>query len=68
MTTTLVFYGDSRAADWPPPDFLEFTFINRGVGGQTSAEALAYVDHTFAELKPQIIILMKKMNMQKLKH
>ena len=57
MNKTVVFYGDSRAADWPPPDMPELTFINRGIGGQTSAEALTYVEHTFADLNPQIIIV-----------
>ena len=56
MNKTIIFYGDSRAADWPPPELPQFSFINRGVGGQTSAEALAYVDHTLAGLLPQIVV------------
>ena len=57
MNRTVVFYGDSRAADWPPPELPQFTFINRGVGGQTSAEALAVVDRTLTGLHPQIVVV-----------
>lgn len=52
-----LFYGDSRAADWPLPALPQFTFVNRGAGGQTSAEALAYVDQAFAGLHPQTVIV-----------
>ncbi len=52
-----LFYGDSRAADWPSPELPQFSFINRGIGGQTSAEALAYVDQALAGLQPQIVVV-----------
>ena len=57
MNNTVVFYGDSRAADWPPPALPQFTFINRGVGGQTSAEAVALVNHVLVGLRPQIVVV-----------
>jgi len=55
MNPTIIFYGDSRAANWPPPELPHFSFINRGVGGQTSAEALAVVDYALAGLRPQMV-------------
>ncbi|MBN1993201.1 MAG: SGNH/GDSL hydrolase family protein [Anaerolineae bacterium] len=53
----VVFFGDSRAADWPPPDMPQFNFANRGVGGQTSAEALFYFESEVKPLRPQVVIL-----------
>jgi len=57
MNPTILFYGDSRAADWPPPELPQFSFINRGVGGQTSVEALAVVDRALAGLRPRIVVV-----------
>jgi len=57
MNKTIVFYGDSRAADWSSPELPQISFINRGVGGQTSAEALVYVDRALAGLQPQIVVV-----------
>ena len=37
----IVFFGDSRAAEWSPPDQIKnATFLNRGVGAQTTAQIL----------------------------
>jgi len=33
---TVVFFGDSRAASWPAPGLPQFTFVNRGIDGETS--------------------------------
>ncbi len=57
MTQTLLFYGDSRAADWPAPDVPGYAVVNRGVGGQTSAEAVAYLDSALAGLQPNIVVV-----------
>lgn len=57
MKKIIVFYGDSRAADWLPPELPQYTFINRGVGGQTSAEAVAYLGHALAGLRPQVVVV-----------
>src|SRR5437870_3849107 len=42
---TVVFFGDSRAAQWPAPELAGFTFANRGIGAQTSAQALQRFDY-----------------------
>ena len=54
---TVLFYGDSRAADWPPPDLSDFLFVNRGVPGQTSTEALRRWVSYGAPLHPDIVVL-----------
>lgn len=54
----VVFFGDSRAFEWPdPPDLDGFTFVNRGIGAQTSAQVAARFDAHVAPLQPQIVIL-----------
>jgi lysophospholipase L1-like esterase len=53
----VIFFGDSRAADWPSPDLPQFTFINRGTGGQTSTEALLYFETAVEPLRPRIVVL-----------
>ncbi|MCL4298444.1 MAG: SGNH/GDSL hydrolase family protein [Anaerolineae bacterium] len=54
---TVLFYGDSRAADWPPPDLPGFIFANRGTPGQTSTEALRRWATYGAPLHPDIVVL-----------
>src|SRR5262249_25150075 len=35
----VVFFGDSRAVQWPvPPSLEQFTFVNRGIGAQTTVQ------------------------------
>ncbi|HEX9074391.1 MAG TPA: GDSL-type esterase/lipase family protein, partial [Anaerolineae bacterium] len=54
----VVFFGDSRAADWPAPPQLEnITFINRGIGNQTSAQALGRLPHHVIPLKPDVVLI-----------
>lgn len=54
----VVFFGDSRAADWVAPSGLgQFQFINRGIGAQTSAQVVERFDEHIVPLQPQIIIL-----------
>ncbi len=54
---TVLFYGDSRAADWPPPDLPDFLFVNRGVPGQTSTEALRRWTAYGAPVRPDVVVL-----------
>jgi lysophospholipase L1-like esterase len=54
---TVLFYGDSRAADWPPPDLPDILFVNRGVPGQTSTEALRRWPVYGAPVRPDIVVL-----------
>ena len=56
--TRVVFFGDSRAYSWIFPSRLNrFQFINRGIGAQTSAQAIErFADHV-EPLNPQVIIV-----------
>lgn len=55
---TAVFFGDSRAEQWPNPDGLEqIQFVNRGIGAQTSAQIHGRMQAHLRPLQPDIIIL-----------
>ena len=59
----IVFFGDSRAANWPAPDQIEnVTFINRGIGNQTTAQLLGRFQAHVTPLHPQIIVLQAGIN------
>lgn len=60
--TTVVFFGDSRAASWPSPDLDRFIFFNRGIGGQTSAQVAQRFGQHVTPLDPQIIVLQVGIN------
>lgn len=60
--TLVVFFGDSRAANWPPPNLAGFKFINRGVGAQTSAQTLYRFDEHVKSLHPPIVVLQVGIN------
>jgi lysophospholipase L1-like esterase len=53
----VVFFGDSHAAQWPTPNLKSFTFINRGIGAQTTAQVLARFDAHVALLHPHIVVV-----------
>ncbi len=59
---TVVFYGDSRAAQWTNPNIEGFTFINRGIGNQTTIQILHRFETHIAPLQPDIIILQAGVN------
>lgn len=60
---TVVFFGDSRAAQWPNPTRLDnYRFINRGIGSQTSVQATARFQQHVAPLKPDLIIVQMCIN------
>ena len=59
----VMFFGDSRAADWPAPDQVKnVTFVNRGIGNQTTAQLLGRFQTHVTPLHPQIIILQAGIN------
>lgn len=61
--TKIVFFGDSRAQDWPiPPEWSAFTVANRGIGGQTSAQVAERFALHVAPLKPEVLILQVGIN------
>jgi lysophospholipase L1-like esterase len=53
----VVFYGDSRAAQWVSPNIEGFTFINRGIGNQTSAQVLLRFEEHIQPIQPDVIVL-----------
>lgn len=53
----VVFYGDSRAAQWVALQTDDYTFINRGIGNQTSAQVLLRFEEHIQPLQPDVIIL-----------
>lgn len=63
----LMFYGDSRAFAWPAVDgFPDLHVINRGIGGQTSAEVLMRFPYHVVPYKPDVIVLQVCVNELKL--
>jgi lysophospholipase L1-like esterase len=60
---TAVFFGDSRAAQWPAPDGLpDIHFVNRGIGAQTSAQIVERFDEHVRPLQPDILIVQMCIN------
>ncbi len=58
----VVFFGDSRAEAWTPPDLSGWEFVNRGIGGQTTAQVLGRFAAHVVPLKPQVIVLQVGIN------
>ena len=59
----IVFFGDSRAAQWTAPSQIKnVTFINRGIGNQTTAQILGRFEAHVKPLHPQIIVLQAGIN------
>lgn len=54
----IVFFGDSRAQQWPVPEGLpEFEFVNRGIGSQTSAQVALRFDAHVRPLGPDVLVV-----------
>ncbi len=53
----VIFFGDSRAEQWPVPDDPAFQFVNRGIGGETSAQTLGRFAAQVAPLHPDVVVL-----------
>jgi lysophospholipase L1-like esterase len=59
----ILFFGDSRAAEWTTPNQIKNgTFVNRGIGNQTTAQILGRFQAHVTPLHPQIIILQAGIN------
>lgn len=62
-TRLAVFFGDSRAEQWPAPEGLPgFAFANRGIGGQSSAQVLLRFGAHITPLKPDLLIVQVGIN------
>lgn len=53
----VVFFGDSRAAEWPDPSIDGFEFINRGIGAQTSVQVSQRYDDHVKMLSSDILVI-----------
>lgn len=59
----VVLFGNSRIQQWQKlPPLEEFEFINRGIGGETTAQGRARFHQDVLALKPDIVILQTGMN------
>ncbi len=58
----IVFFGDSRIAEWTQPKITEYELLNRGIGGQTSAQILMRYDAHVMPLAPDIILIQAGIN------
>jgi lysophospholipase L1-like esterase len=59
----VVFFGDSRAAAWTAPTQISnFTFANRGIIGETTAQVLGRLPDHVLPLKPDIVVLQVGIN------
>jgi len=54
----VLFLGDSRAAAWPAPaQSDDFTFVNRGISAQTTAQVLRRYPYHVQGLEPDTVVL-----------
>ena len=59
----ILFFGDSRAAQWTAPSQIKnVTLINRGIGNQTTAQILGRFEAHVTPLHPQIIVIQAGIN------
>ncbi|MFM7426294.1 MAG: SGNH/GDSL hydrolase family protein [Elainella sp.] len=58
----VVFFGDSRADSWTPPEIKGYEFINRGIPSQTSVQASQRFSAHVATLKPNLIVIQVGIN------
>jgi lysophospholipase L1-like esterase len=59
----VVVVGDSRAAEWPPPERLDdATVINRGIGSQTSTQVAGRFEQHVAPLTPTVVLIQVGIN------
>lgn len=59
----VMFYGDSRAADWKSPELKNAgSVINRGIGGQTTDQCMLRMDFHLMPYKPDIVVLQVGVN------
>ena len=58
----VVLFGDSRAADWSAPEVEGFRFVNRGIPGESSAQARGRFEAHVASLHPDVIVVQAGVN------
>jgi lysophospholipase L1-like esterase len=61
--TRVVLFGDSRVAQWTPPlDLPESQIVNRGVPGETTAQAMLRVGRDLIALEPDVVVIQVGIN------
>ena len=61
--SAVILYGDSRAREWAMSSGVSgYQFVDRGVGGQTSAQVLGRFEAEIVPLKPDILLLQVGIN------
>ena len=58
----VVFFGDSRAQQWPAPRVAGYRFANRGIGGQTSEQVRGRFDAHVKPLVPRLVLVQAGVN------
>jgi lysophospholipase L1-like esterase len=58
----VVFFGDSRAANWKSPNINKYEFVNRGISSQTSIQTLQRFASHMGSLKPDIVVIQVGIN------
>ncbi len=58
----VVFFGDSRAASWTPPNISGYEFINRGISSQTSVQTIERFSYHVRPLKPNVVVVQVGIN------
>ncbi|MEY2977867.1 MAG: SGNH/GDSL hydrolase family protein [Prochlorotrichaceae cyanobacterium] len=61
-TLRVVFFGDSRAAAWVPPNLQGYEFINAGISSQTSSQTLQRLPLQLPPLKPDVVVVQVGIN------
>jgi lysophospholipase L1-like esterase len=58
----VVFFGDSRAANWIAPNLDADEVINRGISSQTSVQAVQRFSYHVRPLKPDVVVIQVGIN------
>ena len=58
----VVFYGDSRASEWPEPSWGVGRTLNRGIAAQTTEQVLWRFEQSFSQLSPRVIVIQVGIN------
>ncbi len=53
----IVFYGDSRMAQWPQSSWLAEPVVNLGIAGQTTRQILDRFDEHLSPLRPKVVVI-----------
>ena len=54
----VLFFGDSRAAAWPNPEMDDsFVFFNRGIDGESSAQAALRFEAHVVPMQPDVVVV-----------